>query len=171
LLHWLIALMVFGLLAAGLTFMVLGYEGTVEAFGDDATNALYKYHKTFGILLLVFMLVRLGLRWAYPPPPYDPPISGFERVVGRGAHILFYLLLIGMPVGGWLATAAGGYPVQFFDVNLPGLIGKDKALSEILFQLHGTAGLLLLALIVLHIGASIRHFLRKDKVMQRISLP
>jgi cytochrome b561 len=76
-----------------------------------------------------------------------------------------------MPIVGWLATAAGGYPVQFFDLNLPGLMGKDKALSETLFGLHGAAGLSLLFLIALHVGAAIKHLLKKDQVTRRISLP
>jgi cytochrome b561 len=169
-LHWLIALIVLALLAVGLTFMVLDYEGTVRAFGDETTNALYTYHKTFGILVLLLMLVRLVLRWRYPPPPYDPPLTPFERLASRSVHLLFYVLLIGMPIAGWLATAAGGYPVQFFDLTLPGLIGKDEALSKTLFQLHGAAGLLLLLLILIHVGAGFRHLLRGDGVTRRIGL-
>lgn len=170
-LHWLMAVIVAALLAVGLTFMVLGYQGTVDAFGNEVTNALYKYHKTLGILVLVLMLLRAVLRRLAPPPAYAQPLSHFERVASRSVHLLFYLLLIGMPIGGWLATAAGGYPVQFFDFELPGLIGKNEELSEVLFQFHGYAGLLLLALIVLHVGAGIRHLLRKDGVVHRISLP
>jgi cytochrome b561 len=171
LLHWLIALMVFAVLAVGLTFMALDYEGTVQTLGRQGTDILYKYHKTFGILLLLLTFLRIALRWRYPAPPYRPPLTGFERVAAGGVHLLLYLLLIAMPIGGWLATAAGGYPVQFFELNLPGLIGKDKALSEALFGLHGAAGLSLLFLILLHVGAAIKHLLKKDRVMHRISLP
>jgi len=171
LLHWLIALMVVAVLAIGLTFMTMDYQGTVETFGKQATDALYKYHKTLGILLLLLTILRLALRWRSPPPPYQLPLTGFERLAAYGVHVLLYVVLIGMPIGGWIATAAGGYPVQFFDLNLPGFIGKDKALSETLFLLHGAAGLLLLFLIFLHVGAAIKHLLRKDGVMHRISLP
>jgi cytochrome b561 len=92
------------------------------------------------------------------------------RVVSRTTHLLIYVLLLGMPIGGWLATAAGGYPVQLFDWELPGLIGKNEALSERLFQLHGIGGLILTALLVLHTGAGLRHWMRKDGIMQRMSL-
>lgn len=171
LLHWLTAILVLALLSVGLTFWTLGYEGTVGLFGNDTTNALYKYHKTFGILVLALMILRIVLRRASPPPAYDPPLGGKERVVSRTVHLLFYLLLVGMPVGGWLATATGGYPVQFFDWELPGLIGKDEALSEQLFLIHGIAGLALIALLVLHIGAGLRHWKLKNGIMRRISLP
>jgi len=171
LLHWLIALMVLGSLAVGLVFMTLEYEGTVKRFGDEMTNTLYKYHKTFGVILLALMILRAALRWLYPPPPYRPPLPSFERIASRSVHLLFYALLLAMPVVGWLATAAGGYPVEFFDMKLPGLIGKDEALSQLLFQLHGIGGLLLLGLIALHIAGALRHAIRKDGVMQRMSLP
>ena len=171
LLHWLIALLVFGLLAIGFTFWTLGYDGTVSTFGDEMTNQLYKFHKTFGILLLLLMILRVVLRRVSPPPAYDPPLGKAERFVGGSVHLLLYVLLIGMPIGGWLATAAGGYPVQFFDWNLPGFIGKDEQLSETLFQFHGIAGLIVAGLLVLHIGAAMKHWRLKDGVMRRISLP
>jgi cytochrome b561 len=171
LLHWLIAVFVLALLVVGLTFMTLGYEGTVEAFGNDMTNSLYTYHKTFGILVLALMLFRVLLRWAFPPPPYPVALTPFEQVASRTVHGLFYLLLIVMPMIGWAATAAGGFPVQFFDLKLPGLIAKDKELSQTLFQLHGAIGLLLIALIGLHVAGALRHWRRKDGVMRRISLP
>ena len=171
LLHWLIAVLVLVLLAIGLTFWTLGYDGIVASFGNDTTNALYKYHKTFGVLVLVLMIVRVALRWASPPPDYTPPLTAIERIVSRAAHLLIYVLLLGMPIGGWLATAAGGYPVQFFDWELPGLIGKDEALSERLFQFHGIGGLMLTVLLVLHVGAGLRHWMRKDGITPRMSLP
>jgi cytochrome b561 len=171
LLHWLTAVLVFVLLAVGLTFWTLGYDGTVDLFGSDLTNVLYKYHKTFGILVLILTIIRVALRRAFPPPTYTPPLTATVRVVSRATHLLMYLLLLGMPIGGWLATAAGGYPVQFFDWELPGLIGKNEALSERLFQFHGIGGLILAALLVLHVGAALRHWMRKDGIMRRMSLP
>lgn len=171
LLHWLIALFVFGLLAIGFTLWTLGYDGAVANFGNDITNAMYKYHKTFGILVLLLMLGRVALRRLYPAPPYEPPIGGLERFVGGTTHLLFYILLIGMPIGGWIATAAGGYPIQFFEFTLPGLVPKDTELSNLAFTLHGIGGLIIVALLVLHIGAALRHWRLKDNVMTRISLP
>ena len=174
LLHWLIALIVLGLLAVGLTFMTLGgYDGTAELLGADLTGELYKYHKSFGILLLVLMVIRLAIRIDKPKPAYDPPIGGFFRFVGGTTHVLFYLILIAMPIGGWIATAIGGFPVQFFNVTLPGLpgfIAENKDISAQLFWLHGIGGLVLAGLVVLHVAAGLRHWARKDGVMKRISL-
>jgi cytochrome b561 len=76
-----------------------------------------------------------------------------------------------MPVVGWLATAAGGYPVEFFDWTLPGLIDRNPALSKTLFALHALIGFVLIALILVHAGAALLHWLLwRDGVMQRMAL-
>ena len=156
-----------------------GHAGTVvnrnrtvkESFGDEVTNALYTYHKTFGVMILALMILRLALRPGLGVPPYRPPLGGFERVASRAVHDLFYVALLAMPVIGWLATAAGGYPVQFFGWTLPGFIGKDKELSETLFTIHGVIGWVILGLVVLHVAGAMRHWLiKRDGVMARMSL-
>jgi cytochrome b561 len=170
-LHWLIAAVVLILLAAGLVIGNLGYDGLVERFGNDTTNLLYKYHKTFGVLVLALMLLRLMLRLALGSPPYARPLPAWQSVASRISHWSFYLLLIAMPVVGWLGTAAGGYPVEFFNWILPGLIGKDTKLSEALFELHGLIGWVLIALVLVHVSAAVAHWLVwRDGVMGRISL-
>jgi len=171
LLHWLIALLLAVVLGVGMTLGFLGFDGTKAAFGGEVTNALYTYHKTFGVIILALMLLRLLARLVVRAPPYRLPLTGFERMASRTVHSLLYLALLIMPVLGWLGTAAGGYPVQFFAWTLPGLIGKDKALGETLFYLHGLVGWVILGLLVLHIGGAMRHWLvKRDGVMARMSL-
>jgi cytochrome b561 len=169
--HWLVALMVACLLATGMTLGWLGYDGAVQALGEETTGNLYKYHKTFGVLLLGLMTLRIGLRLGFGSPPYDPPLPAFYRAASLGVHGLLYLALMTMPILGWLGTAAGGYPVQFFELTLPGLIAKDPDLGETLFWLHGLVGWLILGLALVHIGAALMHWLiRRDGVMGRMSL-
>lgn len=171
LLHWLIVILVLGLLAIGSLLGTLGFDGVKDLLGIETTNQLYTYHKTFGILVLVLMVLRLVLRRTLTSPAYQPPLHWFQRTASLSVHSLFYVALILMPVLGWLATAAGGYPVQFFGATLPGLIGKDEALSETLFQYHAWVGWGILALIVVHVCAAIYHWkIRRDGVMKRMSL-
>ncbi len=171
LLHWLIALLAIPALGVGMTLGWLGFDGARDSFGIDITNALYLGHKTAGVLILLLMTLRLVLRLALGTPPPVPTLTRFERIASRAVHDLLYLVLLALPVVGWLATAAGGYPVQFFAWNLPGLIAKDPALSETLFQLHGVLGWALLALLALHIAGALMHWLiKRDGVMRRMSL-
>ncbi|MBK1718187.1 cytochrome b [Thiocystis violacea] len=171
LLHWLIALLVLGLLAAGLAFWALGYEGLVKMLGEETTGQLFTLHKSLGILVLLLTVFRLIVRGQSPAPAYDPPLGMIERLVGGGIHLLLYILLIGLPIGGWLATAASGYPVQFFSVNLPGLIGENKELGAMLFFYHGIGGLAVGVLVLVHMAAGLKHWKLKDGIMTRISLP
>jgi cytochrome b561 len=171
LLHWVIALLIFGLLAMGFTFWALGYDGVKDLFGDGLTNSFYMAHKSFGILLFFLVVLRLLLFRFSPPPEYQTPLSGFERVVSTTVHALLYLFMIAIPVIGWLATAISGFPVQFFGWSQPGLDPSNQALGEQLFLAHGIGGLVLLVILVLHIGGAIKHARRKDGVMKRMSLP
>lgn len=171
LLHWLIALLVFGILTSGLTFMFVGGDAVAELLGEEVTKTLFMIHKSVGILLLLLTILRIALRRAAPAPAYDPPLTRVEHLVGAGTHLLLYALLIGLPIGGWLATAASGYPVQFFGLTLPGLIGENHELGETLFAFHGLGGLAVLALVLLHVAAGLKHWRLKDGIMTRISLP
>jgi cytochrome b561 len=171
LLHWLIVLLALGLLGVGLTLGNLGYEGAVATFGSDATNLLYTYHKTFGVLLLGLMVLRLLLRVTVGAPPYRQPLPAWQAAASKVVHRLFYGVLCVIPIVGWLATAAGGFPVQFFGWELPGLIGKNEGLSKTLFELHGWLGWILIGLIVIHVAAALMHWLiQRDGVMERMSL-
>lgn len=172
LLHWTIAVIVLGTLPIGMIFMFLEFEGTLATFGQPTTDLLYTYHKSFGVLILLLMLIRLAVRLAFGKPDYRPPIAGWERAVSTAVHASLYALLILQPMLGWAATAAGGYPVQFFAWNLPGFLAKDEALSSTLYGVHGLAGWLILLLAGLHIAGALRHWLvKRDEVMTRMALP
>ncbi|QGU32512.1 cytochrome b [Thermochromatium tepidum] len=171
LLHWLIVALVFGMLLGGLSFWALGYEGLERLAGPQVTANLFLYHKSIGILVLALTLVRLWLRRRTPPPPYDPPLTVLERLVSGVTMVLLYLLSLAVPIGGALATSAAGYPVQFFGLELPGLLPENKQLGETLFLYHGLGALALALVVLVHMAAGIKHWRLKDGVMTRISLP
>jgi len=171
LIHWAVAVVAIGLLTVGMTLGILGFDGVKNAFGMDATNLLYKYHKSFGVVLLGLMTVRLVLRLILGKPAYHPPLPRFNKVASEIVHGLLYVALIVQPVLGWAATAAGGFPIEFFNTTLPKFLAKDPALSKTLYGLHYDVGLLILALIAIHVGAALMHgYVRRDGVLQRMSL-
>lgn len=168
--HWLIALLVVGMLAAGGTLGIYGFEGLRDGVGIEATNLIYKYHKTTGIIVLALMLLRVALRAAYPPPPYSMWVGTGFRFAGRLNHFALYALLIAQPLVGWSATAAGGFPIEFFEWKLPPLLAKDPPLSEALYALHGAIGTAIAVLVVLHAIAALYHWrARRDGVMERMT--
>ena len=169
--HWAVALIAICVLAVGLTLGILGFDGVKNTFGMEVTNLLYKYHKTFGVILLGLMTLRLIVKLMQGRPEYDPPLPSFNKAASAAVHGLLYVALLVQPFLGMLATSAGGYPVEFFSSKLPALIGKDKALSETLYGLHGAVGWTIVALIAIHVAAALMHaFIMRDTVMKRMSL-
>lgn len=170
--HWAVAIIAPIVLTVGMIFMFLEFEGTLATFGKEATDLLYTYHKTLGLVVLGLMLFRLVLRLSFGKPDYRPPIAAWERSVSTAVHASLYALLILQPMLGWLATGAGGFPVQFFKWNLPPILAKDEELSRTLYGLHGLVGSLILLLVLVHIAGALRHWLvKRDKVMTRMALP
>lgn len=168
-LHWLVAGLVIGALGFGMTIGFYGYEGLVKAFGQSGTNVIYKYHKTAGVLILLLMTLRLAARLRWGKPDHDPPLKDWERIASTAVHHALYVCLFLMPILGWAATAAGGYPVEFFEWRLPGLLGKDEALSKTLYGAHGLVGLVTLLLAAVHICGALKHWLLdRDGVMRRM---
>lgn len=172
LLHWIIAVMVLGALTVGWTLGTLGFQGVLDTFGKEMTDTLYTYHKTFGVMILGLMLLRIALKLALPTPPHDPPLTDVERKASGAVHGILYVALVGMAVTGWLGTGAAGFPVQFFDWTLPPILSRDKATGELLlYTLHGVFGFIITICVFLHIGGALKHWLvNKDGVMRRISL-
>ena len=168
--HWAVAVLVLGALTLGGTIGWYGFEGLQERFGEGTTDTIYTWHKSFGVLVLLLMLVRVGLRLRHGKPPYAVALPPAQRIAAESVHGLLYLLLIVMPVIGWWATAAGGYPVQLGPLILPGLFPENEALSETLFAWHQILGITLLVLALGHISAALYHWrVRRDGVLQRMT--
>lgn len=171
LIHWAVAVIAIFLLAVGLTLGLLGFDGVKNTFGMEVTNLLYKYHKTFGVILLGLMTLRLIVKRLQGRPDYQPPLPRFNRVASAAVHGLLYVTLLAQPVLGWFATSAGGFPVEFFNTNLPGPLAKNKALYDTLIGYHRLLGRAILVLIAIHVGAALMHaFVLRDTVMRRMSL-
>lgn len=171
LVHWLVAVLALATLVIGLTLGTLGFEGARDTFGLGVTNTLFIVHKTIGVLLFALMVLRLVLRLTHGKPGYVVALERPQKIASEIVHGLLYVLLLAMPVIGWMATAAGGFPINFFHWVLPPLVGEDEALSATLYAWHLGVGLAILALVLLHVAGALYHWLiRRDGVMQRMSL-
>lgn len=158
-LHWIVALLVLALLISGLFVWFLGFDGVTRLLGEAERDLLYKYHKTFGVIVLGLMAVRLFIRLERGKPYYSVAPSIGERLLAAVVQYLFYIALIVQPILGMLATDALDYPIEFFDWSIPGFIAKDEAMGKSLFLAHGYVGWALVVLTVLHIGGAMKHWL------------
>ncbi len=117
------------------------------------------YHKAWGMLILALSLGRLGWRLAHRPPPMPAHYAAWERVLAKTVHTIFYVLLIGLPLGGWYASSLGGRPVDFFGLfTIPTLpVAENKDLAGRIFDLHESGGMLLIYLAGLHLLGVVKH--------------
>lgn len=161
-LHWLMALLLFGLLALGLYMHELPLS--------PEKLQLYSWHKWAGVTAFLLVLVRLGWRLAHRPPA--PPEGGSRaaRLAARAAHAALYVLMLAMPVSGWLMSSAKGVPTVWFGLlPLPDLLAKNPPLGERLAELHAALAVSLMALVALHVAAALKHhFIDRDEVLSRM---
>lgn len=161
-LHWLVALLIFAGFPLGLYMVDL-------PLSPDKLR-LYSYHKWIGVTVLVLAVLRVAWRTTHTPPPLPAGIAAWQRRASRIVHGLLYLLLIAIPLSGWLMSSAKGFQTVWFGVlPLPDLVGKDKALGDLLAGVHKTLNFTLLALVVLHVGAALQHhFIERRPFLQRM---
>jgi cytochrome b561 len=133
-------------------------------------DLLYNFHKSLGVLIFALMTLRLINRIVLGAPVPDPSIEPWQKTVSSAVHGALYLLLLAMPIVGYVANSAYGAPTPFFGLfNLPAIIGKNEPLSEQLFALHRWTGFVLIFLVLMHIGAALFHYvIRRDTVLQRM---
>jgi cytochrome b561 len=130
---------------------------------------LYAWHKWVGLTVLFLLPLRLLFRFL-DPLDHRAELTAKEIKVSAAVHGLLYLLLIAVPLFGWLHSSAAGFSVVWFGVlPMPDMVGKDKALAEIFKELHEGSVNLLIALVVVHAVAAVyHHHIRRDGVLVRM---
>jgi cytochrome b561 len=130
---------------------------------------LYSWHKWVGITVLFLLPLRLLFRFL-DPLDHRAGLTALEVKASAAVHGVIYLLLIAVPMFGWLHSSAAGFPVVWLGVlPLPDLVGKDKALAEVFKELHEGSVNLLIALVVMHAAAALyHHHMRRDGVLARM---
>lgn len=169
-LHWLIAIMLAGQIFGG---WLAADEGTPRAQAFQ----LFQLHKSFGLTILALSLARLGWRLGHRPPPMPEAMAGWERAAARGVHVLFYILIIAMPLSGWALISSAPYTVTtmyfgLFEVPLLPVFSdvmRGKETHEALESAHSALVWLTIGLLVLHVGAALKHhFVNRDGVLSRM---
>ena len=159
-LHWIMAILIIGLLALGLYMVALpiSYEKL----------KLYGWHKEYGLLALALVIFRLSWRLMNLLPSL--PLPFWEKFAARTVHWTFYIFMFAMPVTGWLITSSAGLPASFFGLFvLPDLISPNDEWRVFFEAVHKWLGYGLIVLIILHASAALKHhFINKDDILRRM---
>lgn len=136
--------------------------------GSDLRSAMKWWHTSLGLSIFALAWIRLFVHAIARPAP-DPDISRWQRLMADATHAALYLLMIGLPIVGWLMLSAEARPVSLFGLPLPPLIGPDDGLADRMEELHETVGTLGYWLIGLHAAAGLfHHYVLRDKVLTRM---
>jgi cytochrome b561 len=168
--HWAIAALI-------VTNVVLGLRST--ALDGLARFQLIQLHKSVGITILVLSVARLAWRLGHRPPPYPADLGRATRAAASTVHWLFYVLMIGLPLTGWLMVSASptNIPTLLFGSlpwpHLPGVhdlpMTTRVQVADAANATHVTLTYIAYLLIALHVAAALKHhFIDKDGQLARM---
>ncbi|MDQ6967940.1 MAG: cytochrome b [Mariprofundaceae bacterium] len=159
--HWLMALIIFGMFALGVWMVELNYY---DAWYHDAPNI----HKSLGILLLLMLVFRFVWRLLNARPALMG--EAWEKVVALAVHRLHYVLLLILLVSGYFIPTAEGVGIDVFGwFSMPALLSFDKAEADLVGVIHRWTAWTVMALAAAHAGAALKHhFLDKDRTLLRM---
>ena len=160
--HWLMAILIITLGCVGLYMADLPRS--------PQKIQIYALHKSIGLTVLALALLRLSWR-LFDARPRDVPMPRWQAAAAHGAHAALYVLMLVLPLSGWLYNSASGYPLQWFGLfNLPSLTGgSDEAIKAMAHALHEYGWWLLVAVITVHAAGALKHhFVDRDGTLARM---
>jgi cytochrome b561 len=160
-LHWIVAALVIIAIAMGWTMTDMVFS--------PLKLRLFNWHKWIGVTVLALMFVRILWRASHPPPA-PLPMPAWQRLSAQILHVALYVMLLVQPLTGWIYTNASGIPVVYLGlIPLPNLVHKDKALDDIVREIHSDGGVVLAVIIALHVLAALKHhFVDRDDTLRRM---
>ncbi|MFZ2403608.1 MAG: cytochrome b [Methylobacter sp.] len=167
-LHWLIAVLIIANVVLGLLF---------DAVSDEHIRMAIDTHKSIGITVLGLVLLRILWRVTHHPPPSHTRVA-------KIAHMTLYLLILALPISGWLHDSAwkdaATYPMTLFGyIPWPRIamiatiepIAKEY-LHDLLGAVHNWFGYVFYGVLGLHIAGAIKHqYVDKHSDKHRGMLP
>ncbi len=160
--HWCVAVFIFaefflGWVAASLTL-------------SPAKLNLFVWHKSIGLLILLVVALRLLWRLANPVPQPPASLPGWQRKASTGDHLAQNVLMLALPVSGWIIDSAANIPFRVFWLfQLPRLAAPSEPLEELAKSVHLGISIGLAVLIAVHTGAALwHHLIARDDVLRRM---
>jgi cytochrome b561 len=166
LVHWGMAVLI-------LTMIPVGWIMVQQGLDRGLQNALFIYHKNVGVLLILLVLLRIVWRLRNPAPPLPAHLPSWQARIAGLTHGALYVLMVVVPVAGYVRVRAGGFPIESLDaLGVPGLVPRSDALAELAKTAHYLGGIAIAVMLVAHIGAAFFHgIVKRDGVFSRMWPP
>lgn len=161
LLHWIMAILI-------LVLLVLGFLMT----HIPMRSSLYAWHIELGLLALFLMAIRLPWR-LYNMSPSATLIPRWEQIMTKGMIFCCYILMLALPITGWLLASASSLSLSFFDLfELPEIINPGNENRTVFISLHQWLSYFLIVVLVTHLIVTLtHHFIKKDGLMRKMVKP
>ena len=173
-LHWTMALLIIWQIWIGIWMSGAINDPETQAAAYDA----FQFHKSLGLTLLVLAVLRLLWRLAHRVPPLPEHMPAWQKLAARLSHILLYVLIVLIPLSGWLYVSTGWnsdagmtfqIPTIWFGLfewpHIPG-VEANSSLADVAIEMHELMAFSLIVLLVLHAGAALKHhFIDRDFVL------
>ena len=161
-LHWAMLLLIIGVYSC-----ILLHESFPR--GSDMRADLKTWHFMLGLSVLALVIIRIVSRLFTTKPPIKPEPPAWQMLFAKTMHLALYAFMLAMPILGWLILSSADKTIPFFGLELPALIGPDKALAEQIEEVHETIGTIGYFLIALHaLAALFHHHVVKDNTFRRM---
>lgn len=161
--HWVVA---------ALVIFSTGYGWWMSHVAERAGRlALYQFHSSIGYDLLFLVLLRLAWRLIDRPPALPEDLQRWERLAARFSHVLLYLLLLAVSIGGWLLLGTFSRTIEgtLFGVIPVPPPALNRLLHKILEEGHEILSYALLVLVAVHVAGALRHhFIKRNDVLRRM---
>lgn len=153
----------------GLVFMFASGLYMVNAEISKADQyKLFQIHKAAGVVMLWALVVRICVRAFVSAPELPDGFSSSDKKKAKAGHLLLYVVVVIMPLSGWLMVSASPFGLPtfvFFDwikwPHIPG-VARNKFIETIANNTHWITASILSALIIGHVGAVIWHKKKHD---------
>lgn len=160
-LHWSLALLL--PFQIGMGWYMLSIED------QPGSGWYFALHISLGLTAALLVALRIGWRLHHAPPAAPSESARWQRGAARSSHVLLYVLMVLMPLTGYLGAAFSGETMGYFGVPLPAWLPKNEVLKEQLFTAHSFIAWALVGMIALHVLAAFKHLLvDKDTVFRRM---
>jgi cytochrome b561 len=160
-LHWVLAC---GLLAQ----VILGWWMlSVPKTPPGLRASWFNVHKSIGLTLAVLVLVRLAWRITHPVEQ-SAQLPSWQQRAARATHRLLYILMLLLPLSGYLGSTFTRYPVRYFGMVLPSWNVDWPAAKALRSAIHYGAVWLFMFVVALHVAAALRHWWLRDGVAARM---
>ncbi|TBR42221.1 cytochrome b [Marinomonas agarivorans] len=162
-LHWTIAILLIGL-------FFLGYWMVDLSYYDIWYQKAPALHKSIGIIVFIFMLIRLFWRITQVQPRPLSTSNAFETTVSHLVHKTLYVLPFIILLSGYLISTADGRPISVFELfEIPSLGALFNNQEDIAGLIHKYVAYVMMAIVSLHALAALKHhFIDKDGTLKRM---